>query len=221
LFNMQMDPYLIAPLAPGRFPVAALQARALLDEGRYGERDFAGVVSARRTDMTVAEVLEQPYVAPPLRAPDCSSICFGAAAVVLAAEGHESKAQGVPAWIKGMDQRIESASLGRRRLTFSDSTAGAAARLGLTGSAVDVVELHAPFSHQELILLDALGTSTIKKVNPTGGALPADPIMVTGLIRMGEAASAVLRGDAERAVGHATNGPCLQHNLLCLLERDQ
>jgi acetyl-CoA acetyltransferase len=220
LFNMQLDPYLMAPFAPGRSAVAALQARALLDEGPYRERDFAGVVSARRRETTVEEVLAQPYVASPLRAPDCSTICFGAAAVVLAAEGHESKAQGVPAWIKGMDQRVESGSLGRRRLTFSDSTAAAAGRLGLTGSAVDVLELHAPFSHQELILLDALGTSTVKEVNPTGGALPADPVMVTGLIRIGEAASAILRGDAQRAVGHATNGPCLQHNLLCLLECD-
>jgi acetyl-CoA acetyltransferase len=120
-----------------------------------------------------------------------------------------------------MDQRMESASLGRRRLTFSDSTAAAAGRLGLTGSAVDVVELHAPFSHQELILLDALGIATVKEVNPSGGALPADPIMVTGLIRIGEAASAILRGDAQLTVGHATNGPCLQHNLLCLLEGDR
>jgi acetyl-CoA acetyltransferase len=221
LFNMQLDPYLIAPFAPGRFTVAALQARALLDEGRYGERDFAGVVSARRTETSVEEVLQQPYVASPLRALDCSTICFGAAAVVLAAEGHESKAQGIPAWIKGMDQRIESASLGRRRLTFSDSTTAAAGRLGLTGSTLDVLELHAPFSHQELILLDALETSTVKEVNLSGGALPADPIMVTGLIRIGEAASAILRGDAQRVVGHATNGPCLQHNLLCLLERDR
>jgi acetyl-CoA acetyltransferase len=221
LFNMQLDPYLMAPLAPGRFALAALQARALLDEGRYRERDFARVVSARRTETSVDEILEQPYVASPLRAPDCSTICFGAAAAVLAAEGHASLADGAPAWIKGMDQRMESASLGRRRLTLSDSTAAAAGQLGLTGSALDVVELHAPFSHQELILLDALGTSTVKEVNPTGGALPADPIMVTGLIRIGEAAAAILRGDAQRAVGHATNGPCLQHNLLCLLERDR
>jgi acetyl-CoA acetyltransferase len=221
LFNMQLDPYVVAPLAPGRFAVAALQARALLDEERYRERDFAGVVSARRTETTVEEVLEQPYVASPLRAPDCSTMCFGAAAVVLAAEGLESKAQGVPAWIKGIDQRIESASLGRRRLTVSESTASAADHLGLTGSAVDVLELHAPFSHQELILLDALGTCEVGEVNPSGGALPADPVMVTGLIRIGEAAAAILRGDAHRAVGHATNGPCLQHNLVCLLERDR
>jgi len=46
----------------------------------------------------------------------------------------------------------------------------------------------------------------------------ADPIMVTGLLRVVAAADAVLRGQAQRAVAHGTNGPCLQHNVLCLLE---
>ncbi len=43
--------------------------------------------------------------------------------------------------------------------------------------------------------------------------------MVSGLIRIGVAAQSILDGRAERSVGHATNGPCLQHNLLCLMER--
>ncbi len=42
--------------------------------------------------------------------------------------------------------------------------------------------------------------------------------MATGLIRIGAAAQAVLTGTADRVVGHATNGPCLQHNLVCLME---
>jgi hypothetical protein len=45
--------------------------------------------------------------------------------------------------------------------------------------------------------------------------------MATGLIRIGTAAQTILDGHAERTVGHATNGPCLQHNLLCLMERDR
>ncbi len=82
-----------------------------------------------------------------------------------------------------------------------------------------MLEVHAPFSPQELILVDAVGAAEIGTLNPSGGALPADPIMATGLIRVGAAADAVRRGDARRAVAHATNGPCLQHNLLCVLER--
>ena len=37
---------------------------------------------------------------------------------------------------------------------------------------------------------------------------------------MGEAASRITRGEADRAVAHATSGPCLQQNLVCVLEGD-
>ena len=55
-------------------------------------------------------------------------------------------------------------------------------------------------------------------VNPSGGALSANPMMVAGLTRLGEAASRILDGTARRAVAHATSGPCLQQNLVCVLE---
>jgi acetyl-CoA acetyltransferase len=220
LLAMQLDPYLVSPLSPARASVAALQARALIDFGRHGEQDFARVVASRRPGTTVTEVLSQPYVASPLRGPDCSTLSFGAAALVLATGRLVSQATAPPAWIAGMEQKIESGSIGARDLVSSASTRAAATELGVPGSSLDVVELHAPFSHQELILVDALGASEIGAVNPSGGALPADPMMATGLIRMGEAASAIFDRPGARAVGHATNGPCLQHNLVCLLERD-
>ena len=43
-------------------------------------------------------------------------------------------------------------------------------------------------------------------------------MMVSGLVRIGEAAQRVARGDANRALGHATQGHCLQQNLVCVLE---
>jgi acetyl-CoA acetyltransferase len=81
-----------------------------------------------------------------------------------------------------------------------------------------VAELHAPFSHQELILSEALGLDGGTAVNPSGGALAANPMMVAGLVRIGEAARRVMDGSAGRAVGHATSGACLQQNLVCVLE---
>ena len=218
---LQLDPYLVAPLAPRSHHVAALQARALVDSGRYSERDFAAVVSARRAGLTTEAVLAQPYVASPLREPDCSTTaCAGTAAVVLAAGAPASRALGHPAWIAGIDHRVETSALGARDLAGSASTEAAAGRLRLRGRAIDVLEVHAPYSHQELIVADAIGASRVGAVNPSGGVLPADPLGVSGLIRIGAAASAVSRGDAQRAVAHATNGPCLQQNLLCVLEGD-
>jgi hypothetical protein len=45
-------------------------------------------------------------------------------------------------------------------------------------------------------------------------------MMVAGLLRIGEAAARLAAGDGKRAVAHATSGPCLQQNLVCVLERD-
>lgn len=218
----QLDPYLVAPLAPRSHHIAALQARALLDAGRYTERDLAAVVCARRGGVSVEQALAQPYVASPLRAADCSTTtCSGVAAAVLAVEGPVTRAATRPAWIAGLDHRVESGALGGRDLSRSASAAAAAQRLGLPGSRIDVLELHAPFSHQELLLVDAIAAAEIGALNPSGGVLPADPIGVSGLQRIGAAAAAVLRGDADRAVGHAGNGPGLQHNLLCVLEGER
>lgn len=215
----QLDPYLVTPLGPGPRHVAALQASALLAAGQYTERDFAAVVCARRGGLSVEEVLAQPYLASPLRALDCSTTdCGGVATAVLAIEGAATRAAARSAWITGLDHRVESGALGQRDLTVSPSTRAAARRLGLPGTAIDVIELQAPYSPQELLLLDAIGAAGIGAVNPSGGVLPADPLGVSGLMRLGAAATAVLRGEADRAVGHAGNGPALQHNLLCLLE---
>ena len=43
-------------------------------------------------------------------------------------------------------------------------------------------------------------------------------MMAAGLIRIGEVAQRIMDGDADRGVAHATSGPCLQQNLVCVLE---
>ena len=42
--------------------------------------------------------------------------------------------------------------------------------------------------------------------------------MATGLIRVGEAAGCIHGGEAGRTLGHASCGPCLQPNLVCVME---
>ncbi len=110
--------------------------------------------------------------------------------------------------------------MGVRDLAESPSTALAAQEAGVDGSRIDAAELHAPFTHQELILREALGLGDGVTINPSGGALAANPVMAAGLIRIGEAANRIMDGSADCAVGHATSGPCLQQNLVCVLEGD-
>ena len=54
----------------------------------------------------------------------------------------------------------------------------------------------------------------------SGGALAANAMMTAGLIRIGEVANRISSGEANRGVAHATSGPCLQQNLVCVLEGD-
>jgi hypothetical protein len=42
--------------------------------------------------------------------------------------------------------------------------------------------------------------------------------MSAGLVRIGEVARRIWTGDVQRGVAHATSGPCLQQNLVCVLE---
>ena len=43
-------------------------------------------------------------------------------------------------------------------------------------------------------------------------------MMAAGLARIGEAAMPIIEGRAQRALAHATQGHCLQQNLVCVLE---
>jgi acetyl-CoA acetyltransferase len=230
VLTLQLDPYFVAPLGPDSISLAALQARAFLEASGASERDLAEVAARSRRaakanpmaqvagDFDVAALLAAPYLVAPLRKHDCPPISDGCVAVVLAAGDLARRAAKRPAWIRGIDHRIEAHALGVRDLTRSPSTAEAGRRAGVGRGRVDVAELHAPFTHQELILRAALGLGDDVTVNPSGGALAANPMMAAGLIRIGEAAQRVLDGDAARAVAHATSGPCLQQNLVCVLE---
>jgi len=123
-----------------------------------------------------------------------------------------------PAWIRGIDHRIDPQGIGLRDLTTAPSAALAAEKAGVGNGPVDVAELHAPFTHQEVLLRAALGLGDDVNVNPSGGSLAANPMIAAGLVRIGEAAGRISRGEAGRAVAHATSGPCLQQNLVCVLE---
>jgi acetyl-CoA acetyltransferase len=226
---LQLDPYLLAPLWPDSVSVAALQARLGLEAGRWTEKDMAEVAARSRAaavsnpdaqvsgSVAASELLARPYVAEPLRAHDCAPVGDGAAVVIIASEARARELCERPAWISGFAHQVDSGSLGARDLLAVPSAAGAASAAGAYDGAVDVAELHAPFSHQELLLREALGLGAGVAVNPSGGALCGNPMFAAGLARIGLAARAVMSGRARRALAHATSGPALQQNLVCVL----
>jgi acetyl-CoA acetyltransferase len=226
---LQLDPYLVAPLWPDSVSIAALQARLGLDAGLWTEKDMAAVAARSRAaarsnpqaqvsgGVAVPELLERPYVAEPLRAHDCAPVGDGAAVVIMASASRARELCARPAWITGFEHRIDSGELGARDLLAVPSAAAAGQAAG-TPEGIDVAELHAPFTHQEILLREALGLGDGVDVNPSGGALCGNPMFAAGLARIGMAAQAVMSGQAGRALGHATSGPALQQNLVCVME---
>jgi len=230
IMTLQTDPYYVVPLWPSMVDMAALQARAYLDASGRDEDDLAEVAAraqrlgeanpyaVRFGDVDAKQLLAQPVTHDPLRDADIAPITDGTAAVVIAAGDLARSVCERPAWIRAIDHRIEAHGLGVRDLGTSESTTIAGAAAGVGRGRVDVAELHAQFSHEELMLAEALGLDGETVINPSGGPLVSNPVMSTGLIRIGEVARRITEGEAERGVAHATSGPCLQQNLVCVLE---
>lgn len=228
--TLQTDPYTMAPLGPDSISMAALQARVCLDKGLFSERDMAEVAARCRAyakdnpdaqlagDFDVEKLLAEPYIASPLRKHDCPPISDGCAAMVIAADDTAKRYGRKPAWIRAIEHRYDSHQLGGRNLAESPSTAAAGAAAGVANGGFDFAELHAPFTHQQLIVQKALGLADDVTINPSGGPLAGNPIMTAGLARIGEAFRRIQSGAGRRAVAHATSGPCLQQNLVCVLE---
>lgn len=179
---IQLDPYSVAPLWPDARGLAGLQAQAMRDSGRFPD---------------------VPDVTP-------TYVADGATAVILAVGDRARELTKTPAWIRGIDHRIESPALGGRDLTTSVSTKSAAEHAGV--SDIDAAWLHVLYPHQELLLRNALGLDN-QPVDTKAG-----PMMVGGLERLAAAAEGIAGGKANRVLAHATSGPCLQQNLVAVLE---
>ena len=224
-----LDPYYYGPLWPDSVAFAGLQARAMLDAGTITAEEMAEIAHRNRTaaesnpraqvtgSPSVDELLAAPFLSDPLRLHDLPPISDGGVAIVLAAGDKAREWNDRPAWIRGIDHRIDSHNVGARDLTVAPSIGRAAAKAGATG-AFDVAELHAPFTFQERIVTTELGLGDDVEINPSGGPLAANPMLAAGLIRIAEVSDRISAGTAGRGVAHATGGQLLQQNLVCVLE---
>ncbi len=244
VFNLQLDPYYQAAIGLDSTSTAALQASAYLARAGITDGDLAAVAARNRTAgahnpdnqvrqaASAAELQKTPWAVQPLRTGYLPPVGESATCLILAAEGKAEKMCDRPVWIQGVDHRAELQTLGARDLSRSASTRLAAEKaFAMAGigdaTAADVVELLAANPAEELIVCEALhlGSQAARPViNPSGGALCAHPIMQTGLIRLGEIfrqlsgrAGAHSVPNARRGIAHATQGHCLQHNMVWVL----
>ncbi|MGI5283700.1 thiolase domain-containing protein [Nonomuraea polychroma] len=221
IMTLQLDPYYLAPLGLDQLSYAALQAAAVGAD----RKELDEIVRRSRADgranpyaLDLPDPESEDLAVQPLKLADVPPITDGAAAIVLAAGDLARELAESPAFVRGIAHRIEPHYLGMRDLARSVSAADAARAAGVGKGPVEVAELHAQFPHEEIILREALELTGDTVINPSGGPLAANPVMATGLIRIGEAAQHILDGRARRTVAHAAGGPCLQHNLVTVLE---
>lgn len=249
VLNLQLDPYYLAPLGLGPMSTAGLQASAYMARSGATDRDLAEIAARNRaagarnpdaqlrTAASADELQRTPWAVEPLREGYVPPIGESAVCLLLAAEGKAEKMCRQPAWIGGVDQRAEMQSIGGRDLTRSAGTKLAADKaLAMAGLAsandVDLVETLSTNPVEEMIVREALGLpargETKPVINPSGGPIAGHPLMMTGLIRLGEAfrqLSGTADGhavpNAKRAIVHASQGHCLQQNLIFVLGRER
>jgi len=230
ILSLQLDPYYMSPLWPDSVSIAALQARLLLEKGIVTEEEMACVVQESRRnalnnpnaqlsgDFSLDDLISEPYFVSPLKKHDCSPITDGASVMVIASEEKAKELHKCPAYINGFDHRIETGQIGMRDLTISTSVEISAKELNLDSKNIQVAELHAPFSHQQLILKKALNLSDNVVINQSGGPLAGNIVMTAGLDRIGAIFQQLQFNSIHCGLAHATSGPCLQQNMLVLLE---
>lgn len=196
--------------------------------------------------LSVEEVLSSKLYYEPIRELTMSPISDGACALVLASEERAKEITDDPVWIEGVgccqDAYLRDRNLHQlNSLQIAAENAYEMAGIRDPFAELDVVEVSERFAHEELMFYEALGLCREGKgkvlvekgvtemygempVNPSGGALGADPICATGLIRIIEAAKQIwgeANGyqipDVRRALAHGQFGICAQKNIVFIL----
>ncbi len=194
------------------------------------------------------EVLSSPMLADPIRELQAYPVSDGAVGLILAAEDRAKKLCKNPVWIDGVGNCMDSFFLGDRDLASNFALQKAAERaykragISNPGDALDVVELSDQYAYQRPMWLEGLGIAEEKKgaewlaqngdsgpaVNPSGGMLAGNPMMLGGLVRAAEAALQ-LKGEAgehqvaeaKRALAHGVMGPAGQFHSVAIFSSDK
>jgi len=197
-------------------------------------------------DITVEEVLSSKLYYDPIRELTISPSSDGACALVLASEEKAKEITDNPVWIEGVGSCQDSYIRDRDLLKIGSLQIAAEKAYKMAGisdpfAELDVLEISEKFAHEELMGYEALslcregrGKVLVEEgitekygevpVNPSGGALAADPICATGLIRIVEAAKQIREEadgyqipDVYKALAHGQFGACAQKNVVFIL----
>ena len=186
-----------------------------------------------RKEVTVEEVLASRVICWPIKLYDACPQSTGGCALILCSEERARSLAAPKAWIMGVGNCAETYFIGDRMGpaavhdhagadALAEAIARAYRRAGIRDPRreIDVAELYAPFSNIELHAIEAAGfcekgqagrllekgefhLGSRLPVNPSGGVLCANPIAVTAMVRVAEAALQVRGRAGQRQVGGA------------------
>jgi acetyl-CoA C-acetyltransferase len=256
--NWVFDPIYQQTLGLDFLSAAALQANYFMKRFGVTQEDCANVVVKNLKDATnnpfaqvskvatADEVMRSPMWAYPIKEMDAAPVSDGACAVVLASEKKAKTLSQNPVWIRGVGSCVETYSLGERDLSQGEALVKASKRAydmaGISNplEEIDVAEVSAAFSYQEMLWTELLGfcergegAKILEEglttfggglpVNPSGGMLAGNPYFVAGLTRLVEATLQV-RGEAgarqvlgaKTALAHGTTGCCGQSQVVMI-----
>lgn len=247
-YSTLSDPFYQRPVGLNQRVASGLAARSYLELTGATEADLLAVATADwahaaanpyldTTDWPDSEqIATAPYVASPLRQYQISRPVDGAVAVLLATEDLAARITSSPVWITGMGAAMDSQLLSERAPGRFEACEAAAAQAyrsaGLRGAeSMSIAEVSASSVAEELMVLEALGLArsglgselyqdgSPVQVNHSGGAVPADPIMATGLARLAETARRLLAGTGTgKAVVHGSGGIGMQNHCVFTVE---
>jgi acetyl-CoA C-acetyltransferase len=250
-YSSQCDPFYQRPVGFDHRAASGLQAQRYAADHRVGEKDLARLVTKRWAAAEggrkvaipsvpgEADVLGSPNLARPLTKLMMSRPVDGAVAVLLASESVARRAAQTPVWVTGMGASSDRHSFATRKPGALEACEAAATsaykRAGWSRPFAAVAETSASSAASELMVLEALGLAKHGggiallddakiAVNRSGGSLPADPVMATGLVRLSEAALQLAFPSeyglkaAAKAIAHGAGGVGMQSHCVFALE---
>jgi acetyl-CoA C-acetyltransferase len=209
-----------------------------------------------RGKITVDDVMNSRMMSWPLKLYDCCPRSSGAAAAIMVSERKAKRLKTKPAWINGVGATSHTVFMGDKMGPWADTDHGDWDELAMAAKMaykmagiqnpkkeIQVAEIYAPFTICEILGVEALGFCEKGRggilnhegffemdgplpVNPSGGTLCANPIAVTALVRVCDAALQVMGKAENRQVKNIQNalatgvGGSLQFHTIMVLGSD-
>lgn len=249
-WNAQVEPFYQRPVGFGQRAANGIQAQRYIAASGVSQTDLAELTARRWAEAaasgTVAiddipdaeAILASGEGAAPLTTLMMARPVDGAVAILIASEDVTRRISRTPAFITGMGTSMDTHSYAERDGSRLASAANAAAmayrNAGWASSDADIAEVSGSSVVGELMAIEALGLAQANRglssirdgkisINASGGALPADPIMATGLVRLAEASRRLSQPEPyvtgpRRAIVHGAGGVGMQNNCVFTLE---